>query len=47
MRALATWLGRSFFPFLALVTIGGAVLWGPWVSLLLVYGAWRTVARIA
>jgi hypothetical protein len=39
-------MGRSLFPFSALVIIGGTVFWGPWVSLFLAYGWWRVVARI-
>jgi hypothetical protein len=28
-------VGRSLFPILTLVIIGGTVLWGPWVTLIL------------
>ena len=28
-------VGRSLFPILTLVIIGGTVLWGPWVTLVL------------
>ena len=39
-------VGRSLFPFSALLIIGGSVVWGPWVSLALAYGWWRLVGRI-
>jgi hypothetical protein len=39
-------VGRSLFPFSALLIIGGAVVWGPWVTLALAYGWWRLVGRI-
>ena len=28
-------LGRSFFPLLAIVVIGGMLVWGPWISLVM------------
>jgi hypothetical protein len=36
-------LGRSFFPFMAIVIILGTLLWGPWVSLLLAAACWSLV----
>jgi hypothetical protein len=39
-------LGRSLFPFSALLIIGGSVVWGPWITLALAYGWWRVVGRI-
>ena len=39
-------LGRSLFPFSALLIIGGSVVWGPWISLALAYGWWRVVGRV-
>ena len=39
-------VGRSLFPFSALLIISGTVLWGPWASLVLGYVWWRVVARI-
>jgi len=29
--------GRSFFPLFAILTILGAVIWGPWVSLVITF----------
>ena len=40
-------LGRSLFPVTALVVILGALVWGPWASLVVGYAWWRVVARIA
>jgi len=39
-------LGRSLFPFVALVLILGTVLWGPWVTLILALVWWHIVTRI-
>ena len=41
----ASLVGRSFFPFAALVILAGTIAWGPWVSLVLAVALWRTVAR--
>ena len=38
--------GRCFFPFLAIVVIGGVVLWGPWVSLALTVCAATAAMRL-
>jgi hypothetical protein len=37
---------RSFFPVATLVVILGTMLWGPWVSLLLVWVIWYTVDMV-
>ncbi len=34
-KSLGWILGRSLFPFVALVLILGTILWGPWVTLVL------------
>ena len=36
----------SLFPITALVIIGGTVIWGPWISLILAFGWWKTVGHI-
>lgn len=40
-------LGRSFFPFLAISIIAGSVLWGPWVSLAIVFAVTVGVASFS
>jgi len=40
-------LGRSLFPFAALLLISGTLYWGPWVTLVLTVLWWRAVARFA
>jgi hypothetical protein len=39
--------GRSLFPLSALVVVAGTMLWGPWISLVLAYGFWRVIGRVA
>ncbi len=41
-----SFLGRSFFPLLALVLILGTMIWGPWVSLALVIAFEAIVMRV-
>jgi hypothetical protein len=38
-------LGRSFCPLFAMVIIGGAMLWGPWISLAIVVVGLLTAMR--
>jgi hypothetical protein len=38
--------GRSLFPITALVIILGSTWWGPWGTLFIAYGWWRTVAVV-
>jgi hypothetical protein len=40
-------LGRSFFPFLAIGIVAGSVLWGPWVSLAIVFALMVGVASFS
>jgi hypothetical protein len=46
VNRLALILGRSLIPFLALLIIGGTVLWGPWVTLVLAVGLWYSVGHL-
>ena len=39
-------LGRSFWPFFAIVVIVGAMLWGPWVSLAITVAAVTVAMRM-
>lgn len=47
LARLGLYLGRSLVPVLALGVIAGTAVWGPWVSLVLAYGAWRAAGRFA
>jgi len=38
--------GRSLFPLLTVLLIGGTVLWGPWVTLVLALATWNVVGRL-
>jgi len=38
-------IGRSFCPLFAMVIIGGAMLWGPWISLAIVLVGLLTAMR--
>ncbi len=40
-------LGRSLFPFAALVLIASTVFYGPWVTLALAVVWWNVVTRVA
>ena len=46
-RAILSLVGRSFFPLFALLAIAGTMVWGPVVSLVLVFALWHLVARFA
>lgn len=39
--------GRSLLPIMALALIGGTFVWGPWVTLVLVFVWWRIVSATA
>jgi hypothetical protein len=40
-------LGRSLFPLLTVLILGGTVLWGPWVTLALAVLCFGTVSVLA
>ena len=46
LRELGAVLGRSLFPLVAILLIGGTFLWGPWGTALLAVVWWRIVARV-
>ncbi len=47
LRRIGEFIGRSFFPLVAVVIILGTMVWGPWVSLALALVVWATVTRYA
>ena len=46
LAGLGLVLGRSLFPFAALLLILGTLVWGPWVTLVLAAVWWKVVTRI-
>jgi hypothetical protein len=47
LRILGETLGRSFFPLASLVVIGSAVVWSPWVSLVLAFAIYTLIKLFA
>ncbi len=46
LRGLSAVIGRSLFPFVALILILGTAFWGPWITLALALLWWKVVTRI-
>jgi hypothetical protein len=47
MRNTGQVLGRSLFPLVTCVILGGVVLWGPWVTFALAVGCFAFVSAYA
>jgi len=47
MRNVGLLLGRSLFPLVTCVILGGVVLWGPWVTFVLAVACFAFVSAYA
>jgi hypothetical protein len=46
VAALGILVGRSLFPLVMVVILGGTLLWGPWVTMVLAFTWFFTISLI-
>jgi hypothetical protein len=46
LAALGMLIGRSLFPLMMVIILGGTLLWGPWVTLVLALAWFITISFI-